>query len=52
LELIKIKSIDDFYDYEYDSNLEIAFNQKGITIRDALLNFVDLAGSEKVSNHY
>jgi hypothetical protein len=25
---------------------------KGVVITEALLNFVDLAGSEKVSNHY
>ena len=42
----------DFHDYEYDDELEEQLAHMGVTVTDALLNFVDLAGSEKVSNHY
>ena len=37
----------------YDSDdSEEQVQDRGIVITEALLNFVDLAGSEKVSNHY
>ena len=46
---IDVKNINHFYYLGFEDHYK---NTYQLLMTDALLNFIDLAGSEKVSNHY